>query len=132
MNEPRPTDPEAGVLMAYPAVTIPAETTVQDAVRLFLHRYPFRAFPTLTGSEVVGLVTIERIDATLPAERSTTTVGEIAETAPDLFISEHLNVTELLERAEFRRVGRAVVLSERSGVGILSMTEIQRALERSE
>ena len=132
MNTPRPTDPEAGELMAYPAVTIPAETTVQDAVRLFLHRYPFRAFPTVAGSEVVGLVTIERIDATLPAERSTTTVREIAETSPDLFISEHFNVAKLLERAEFVRVGRAVILSEPGGVGILSMTEIRRALDRSE
>jgi orotate phosphoribosyltransferase len=44
-----------------------------------------------------------------------------------VFVDEHQDIAELLERPSFQRVGRAVVLTER-GAGILSITDVQRAL----
>ncbi len=119
---------EAGECMTFPAVTIPVETTVENAMRLFFHRHRFRAFPVVGQIGAVGLLTIQRVDAVPLSQRAETTVGEIVETAPDLFINEHSDVGELLGRPEFRRVGRAIVSTERGEVGILSMTEIKCAL----
>jgi predicted transcriptional regulator len=114
--------------MAFPAVTIPAETTVDDAARSFFVRYRFQGFPVIGEDGVLGLVTIERVEATPAERRPTTRVGELVEDDPELFINEHADVAELLERPAFRRVGRAVVLAEHGGVGILSLTEVERAL----
>jgi len=116
--------------MAFPAVTIPAKTTVDDAVRLFFHRHPFRAFPVVDGPTTIGLLTIDRVDEVALPDRATTSVDQVVETHPDLFINEHSGVAELLDRPEFHRVRRAVVMSGRGDVGILSMTQIDRALAR--
>jgi len=119
---------EAGELMAFPAVTIPAGTTVEEAARSHFARYRYRSFPVVEDDRAVGLVTIDRIEAMSPPERREATVGEIAERDPDLFVDEHDDVAALLGRSAFRRVGRAIVLGDRDGVGILSATEVTRAL----
>jgi hypothetical protein len=51
---------------------------------------------------------------------------------PQLFIDEHTDVAELLDRPAFQRVGRAVVLPRPGGVGILSLTEVERAVRARE
>jgi len=63
-----------------------------------------------------------------PHRRSTVTVGEVAVLDPDLVVDEHQDVAELLERPVFQRVGRAVVLTQGRDVGILSITDVNRAL----
>ena len=119
---------EARELMAFPAVTIPATTTAEEAARSFFARYRFRGFPVVDAGRVLGLVTIERVEA-LPAEsRQTIRVSELVDDDPDLFVDEHADIAELLERPAFRRVGRAVVRTANGKVGILSLTEVERAL----
>jgi predicted transcriptional regulator len=125
------TGHEARELMAFPAVTVPAETGVAEALRSFFTRYRYRSFPVLDGKVVLGLVTIDRIEAMNPAERRERSVGEIAERDPELFINEHVDIATLVGRPAFMRVGRAVVLTERDGVGILSASEVTRALRAS-
>lgn len=122
---------EARELMAFPAVTIPASTTVDEAVRSFFARYRYRSFPVLDGHRVVGLATIARVEALSPTDRLSKRVGEIAERDPELFINEHVDVAALLRRPAFARIGRAIVLTEADGVGILSATEVQRSLRAS-
>jgi Zn-dependent protease len=122
---------EARELMAFPAVTIPAETTVEEAAQSFFARYRYRSFPVIAGRVPVGLVAIDRVEAMTPADRRERTVGEIAERDPDLFINEHADIAALVGRPAFLRAGRAVVLTESDGVGILSATDVQRALRAS-
>jgi Zn-dependent protease/predicted transcriptional regulator len=118
---------EARELMAFPAVTVPADLTVEEAAHRFAeHRY--RAFPVIDRDRVSGVVTFARVEATPAVQRATTRVREIADDDPQLFINEHTNVAELLDRPAFQRTGRAVVLAERGGVGILSLTEVERAV----
>lgn len=119
---------EARELMAFPAVTIPAETSVEEAAEAFFARYRYRSFPVVDGDVVLGLVTIDHVEAMGPGPRHERTVGQIAERDPDLFINEHTDIGALLGRPVFMRIGRAVVLTERDGVGILSATEVTRAL----
>jgi Zn-dependent protease len=119
---------EAGELMSFPAITMPAETTVEDAVPSFFARFRYRSFPVTDGGVVVGLVTIDRVERMAPPERRQRTVGEVAERDPELFINEHADIAALLRRPAFQHVGRAIVLTEKDGVGILSATEVARSL----
>ena len=118
---------KARELMAFPAVTIQADATVEEAVRRFAeHRY--RAFPVVDPDGVRGVLTLDRVEAIPPQQRAATSVLDITETDPDLFIDEQTDVAELLDKSAFQRTGRAVVLGEHGGVGILSLTEVERAV----
>jgi CBS domain-containing protein len=118
---------EAGRFMSFPAVTIPADASVEDAVEGFFVQYRYSAFPVTDQGRLVGLVDMDAI-AQVPGERrASTAVGAIATHDPDVFIDEHQDIAELLQRPAFQRVGRAVVLTGR-GAGILSITDVQRAL----
>ncbi len=66
-----------------------------------------------------------------PSRRTSTLARDLVESDPDLFVDEDADVVELLERPGFQRIGRAVVLTDRGGVGILSITEVQRAVRAS-
>ncbi len=123
---------EAGRLMSYPAVAIPARVSVEDAVAQFFVPYRYTAFPVLDGERVVGLVDTKAVEGVAPARRAGTTVGEIAHVDPDLIVGEHEDVASLLERPAFQRVGRAVVRSDRGGAGIVSITDVNRVMRALE
>jgi Zn-dependent protease/predicted transcriptional regulator len=118
---------EARQLMAFPAVTVPDDITVEEVANRFAeHR--FTAFPVVDRERVRGVVTLDRVEAIPAAQRPAVRVRDITDGDPQLFINEHTNVAELLDRPAFQRTGRAVVLAERGGVGILSLTEVERAV----
>lgn len=119
---------EAGRLMSYPAVTVPASATLEEAVDGFFLRHRYSAFPVLDGDRLVGLLDMAAVQRVPPERRGVTTVGEVALYDPGLLVDERQDVAELLERPVFQRVGRAIVLGERGGVGILSITDVNRAL----
>jgi Zn-dependent protease len=121
----------AGELMAFPAVVIPAELTIEEAVSAFA-RDRYRSFPVIDGDRVLGVLTIDRVEALPPARRGSALARDLVESDPDLFVDEDTDVAELLERPAFQRIGRAVVLTKRGGVGILSITEVQRAVRASQ
>ncbi len=123
---------EAGRLMSYPAVAIPAETSVEDAVARFFVPYRYTAFPVLEGSRPVGVIDVAAVGRVPGERRAATTVGEIAALDPELIVGEHEDVAGLLERPAFQRVGRAVVLTEAGEVGILSITDVNRVLRALE
>lgn len=118
---------EAGRLMSFPAVTVPAGATVEEAIDGFFVRHRYSAFPVLDGDRLVGLLDMAAVERVPADRRPTTTAGEIAFFDPGLLVDEHQDVAELLERPVFQRVGRAIVVGER-GVGILSVTDVNRAL----
>jgi Zn-dependent protease/CBS domain-containing protein len=119
---------EAGRFMSFPAVTVRAGATVEEAVEDLFVRYRYSAFPVLDGGRPVGLVDLHAVERVPAHRRSIVTVGEVAVLDPDLVVDEHQDVAELLERPAFQRVGRAVVLTQGRDVGILSITDVNRAL----
>ncbi|MFN8163340.1 MAG: site-2 protease family protein [Solirubrobacterales bacterium] len=119
---------EAGRLMSFPAVTVPADISVEDAVERCFVPYRFSAFPVLEGATPIGLIDTVTIERLAPRRRAETTAGEAAIREPSLLIDESQDVAELLERPAFQRVGRALVLTADGGVGILSRTDVSRAL----
>ena len=53
---------EAGRFMSFPAVTIPAEASVEDAVERYFVRHRYSAFPVLDGARLVGLVDVAAVE----------------------------------------------------------------------
>jgi CBS domain-containing protein len=123
---------EAGRFMSFPAVTVPAGASVEDAVERFFVAHRYSAFPVLDGDRLVGLIDVGTVERLSAGRRRETTAGEAAFYDRDLVVDEHQDVAELLERPAFQRVGRAVVLTGRGGVGILSITDVNRALRALE
>jgi Zn-dependent protease len=123
---------QAGKYMAFPAVVIPAETTVDEAVERYFVPHRFTAFPVVRNGRPAGLLDVEAVDHLPARRRSTTSVGELANPDPDLLIEETQDVAELIDRPAFQRTGRAVVRTESGQLGLISITEVNRALRAIE
>ena len=120
---------EAGRFMSYPAVTVPAGISVAEAVEGYFVRHRYTAFPVLDGDRPTGLIDVGTVEHVPPAKRHATVVGQVAIDDPALIVDEHQDVAELLERPAFQRVGRAIVFAQdHAGVGVLSITDVNRAL----
>lgn len=119
---------EAGKFMSFPAIAVPADMSVEDAVERFFIRHRYSAFPVLDGDRPIGLIDATAIEGVPGARRASATAGEVALFEPDLLIDEHQDVAGLIERDAFRRLGRAIVLTDGGELGILSVTDVDRAL----
>ena len=113
---------------------IPAELSVAVAASDYFARYGYTAFPVLDARlGLLGLVTIDRLQALPPARRAMMRVAEIVDRDPALVASEDLDVARLLERPAFARVGRAVVVdTHNTPVGPVSITDVQRAIRSAQ
>jgi Zn-dependent protease/CBS domain-containing protein len=123
---------EAGRFMSSPAVTVPAEISVEQAVARYFVPHRYTGFPVLDDGRPVGLIDIETVERLPAGRRATASVGEVALTDRELMIDEHQDLAELLERPAFQRVGRAIVVTDRGQVGIVSITDVNRALRAFE
>jgi len=119
---------EAGRFMSFPAVTVPAGTSVEDAIEDFFVKHRYSAFPVLDGERLIGLLDFAAVQRVPEARRADTVAADLALDDEELVVDEHQDVAELLERPVFQRVGRAVVTTAKGGVGILSITDVNRAL----
>jgi CBS domain-containing protein len=122
---------EAGRFMSYPAITVPAEVSVAEAIEEYFIRHRYTAFPVIDRGRPVGLIDVEHVERVPHDRRATTTVAEAAVSDPELVVGEHQDVAELLERPTFQRVGRAIVHT-RHGFGLISVTDVNRALRALE
>lgn len=119
-------------LVSYPAVSIPAEITVEAAVRDYFLPRRFSAFPVLANGRLVGLIDRASVEAVPEARRGDTTVGEACVDEPSLVVDESTNMAELVERPAFQRVGRAIVTGEDGRLGIVSITDVNQVLRALE
>ena len=122
-------------LMSAPALSIPALTPAAELARDYFLLYPYTAFPVVDERGIaLGLLSADQLGALAPAWQSSYSVsaGTIAERDPSLIVSAEELATAVLERPAFVRVGRAVAVdSEGRPVGLLSITDVQRALRAS-
>jgi Zn-dependent protease len=118
-------------LMSAPVVSIPADIPIARAVDDFFMVHRYKSFPVVdqTG-RALGLLSAARVQALDATRRARETVGAIAERDPSLLVDERDDVSGLLERPAFARVGRAVAIDAHGGpVGLLSITDVRRALD---
>jgi Zn-dependent protease/predicted transcriptional regulator len=123
---------QARNFMAYPAVVVPADASLEEAVERYFGSYGFSSFPVVREGEPVGLLDVHAVERVPPERRRRTTVGELADTDPEIVVDEQQDVAELVERPAFRRLGRAVVRRADGGVGLVSVTDVNRALRAME
>ena len=119
-------------LMSHPAISIPSEWTLAQAHEYFA-RYRYTAFPvTDNASRAIGMLSVDRLSRTSHARWDTTSVGQRADRDRALLVGEQEDVGQLLEQAAFARVGRAAVIDDEGRpVGVLSLTDIERAIRTS-
>ena len=121
----------AGDLMSSPAVTIPGAMSADEAAGYFA-RYRYTSFPVVDAHDgVVGLLDIAHLRA-VPSLEGLRADG-LADRDDELLAPRDVPIIELLERPAFARVGRIVVVdAERRALGVLSITDAQRAVRAAE
>ncbi|MFG2059188.1 site-2 protease family protein [Micromonospora sp. NPDC048930] len=111
--------------------TASGDMTVADFVDHYLFAYRHSALPLTEEGRPVGLVTLDRVRGIPADRRASTTLGEVACRADDLVLAspdEPLN--ELLPRLSQCADGRALVVTDQRLVGIVSPSDISRAVQR--
>ena len=78
------------------------------------------------------MLSVDHLSRTPRARWDTTSVGQRADRDPALLVCEHDDVGQLLDQPAFARVGRAAVIDDEGRpVGVLSLTDIERAIRAS-
>ncbi|MFC0504072.1 site-2 protease family protein [Micromonospora costi] len=111
--------------------TASADLTVADFVDRYLFAYRHSALPLTEGGRPVGLVTLDRVRGVPADRRDATTLAEVACREDQLVLArpdEQLN--ELLPRLNECADGRALVVTDGNLVGIVSPSDISRAVQR--
>ena len=115
-------------VMAVPAVTVPAEMSVDEALRDRFAPLGYHAFPVIECGEAVGIVTLDQMERVPAGSRTGTAVGEIADRDPSVFVQEDIEIEDLLGHSSFQKHRRAVVRCADGRIGILSATAMDRAI----
>jgi Zn-dependent protease/CBS domain-containing protein len=111
-------------------VVAPASATVAEALLEMTTRLRFASLPVVDErGTLVGLVTMRRLREVPPERRATTRLAEVAGPRQDLVTAApDQPLAELLGRVSDGEDGRALVLDGERLVGIVSPTDIMRAL----
>jgi Zn-dependent protease/predicted transcriptional regulator len=121
-------------LMSSPAVTIPGDTAVTAAMRDYFVAYHYTSFPVVDElGRALGLLTLAQMQSPTATRGRVHSAEEMADRDSTLLVGEEEDVAQLLTRAAFARVGRAVVVDARgTPVGLVSVTDVERALRAAE
>jgi Zn-dependent protease/CBS domain-containing protein len=124
------TVPVRQVMTANP-VTVPASVTVAQFLSDYLPWHRHSAFPVVDDGHTVGLMTVHRANQVPAGERDRTTVrdvacplAEVAQATPDE------PVADVLPRLTGCSDGRALVFADGQLAGIVSPSDLSRALDR--
>jgi Zn-dependent protease/CBS domain-containing protein len=120
----------ASELMSAPVVSIPERTSALQATTDYFVPYRYTSFPVVDDrGRATGLLSIGLVDRLTRQQRAAQWVSDVADRDPALMVGGGEDVADLLERPAFARVGRAAVVDEDGApIGLLSITDVQRAL----
>jgi Zn-dependent protease/predicted transcriptional regulator len=119
-------------IMSTQPETAPADLTVAELIDRHLWTSRHSAFPLVDHGRPVGLVTLNRIRGVPPDRRATTTLRDIACAGDELALaSPDEPIVDLLPRLNGCADGRALVVSGGQLVGIVSSSDISRAVQRA-
>ncbi|MFC0002859.1 site-2 protease family protein [Micromonospora siamensis] len=105
--------------------------TVADFVDHYLFAYRHSALPLTEEGRPVGLVTLDRVRHIPADRRASTTLAEVACRADELVLARpDEELTDLLPRLSECADGRALVVADHQLVGIVSPSDISRAVQR--
>lgn len=119
----------ADVMTAQPQ-TIAPEVSIADFVDRHLLTHRHSAFPLIEQDRPVGLVTLDRVRQVPYERRDTVRVRDVACRPDELVLSTPgESLTELLPRLADCADGRALVVADGRLVGIVSPSDISRAVQ---
>jgi Zn-dependent protease len=111
--------------------TVPPNIRVAEFIDQYLFGYRHTVFPLAEDGRPVGLVSLDRVRQVPPDQRERTGLREVACAEKDLTIaSPEEPLTELLPRLSQCADGRALVVAEGRLVGIVSPSDVNRAMLR--
>ena len=117
-------------LMTAPALCIAGESSVAQAVDDVMVQHPHPAFPVVEGDHVIGMLPSDVVARVPAAQRETLLVRDLTDRDPALLVPPDIDVATLLDVPSFGRVMRAAVVDAAGHpLGVLSVTDVQRALE---
>ena len=118
-------------IMTRDPVTVPASATVAQFLTDYLPAHRHSAFPVMAGGHAAGLVTVHRVNQVPPGERDRTTLADVACPLADVARATPDEPTaDVLPRLTACSERRALVFTGDHLAGILSPTDISRAVER--
>lgn len=111
--------------------TASPDLTVADFVDHYLFTYRHSTLPLAEDGRAIGLVTLDRVRQVPAAERATTPLREVACRSEELVTARpDEQLVDLLPRLNECSDGRALVVSDGELVGIVSPSDISRAVQR--
>lgn len=123
------TGVRVGEVMTPDPFTVPADITIAELVDAHILRARASAYPVLDHGKVMGLVTLDRVRAVAPTDRGTVTVRSIACPLREVLVSTpDRPLLEILGPLATSREGRALVMDGPKLVGIVSHTDVTRAM----
>lgn len=123
------TDLTAADVMTSPVITIPAETSVADAVGDYFVRHNLTTFPVVQDGEVLGLLTVPAVRAVPANDMWQATAGHLARRhQPVLQTDPEAPMVEIIEAlaTEKDAKARALVFDRGRLVGIISPSDVLR------
>jgi Zn-dependent protease len=122
-------------VMSTRPVTVPADIDIQSFVDDYVLRTPYSTFPVVDRyGDAVGLLTLRKVKQVPRARWPTTRVGDVACPVGEVPIArpDELLVSALERMTDACAEGRELVLSDGNLVGVLSPSDVGRALELAE
>ncbi|MEU7875904.1 site-2 protease family protein [Dactylosporangium sp. NPDC049140] len=121
----------ADVMTPQPA-TVPADLTVADFVDNYLRGVRHSTFPLVEGTHPAGLITLGRIKQVSPQQRESTRLRDVACSLDEVAVaSPDELIMDLLPRLGESNDGRALVVSDDDLVGIVSPSDVSRAVQQA-
>lgn len=121
-----------GDVMTPQPQSVTGSVSVADFVDHYLFAYRHTALPLTEGDRPVGLVTLDRVRDVAADARGATTLEEVCCRADELVLAHPEEpLTDLLPRLNECADGRALVVVEGRLVGIVSPSDISRAVQRA-
>jgi Zn-dependent protease/predicted transcriptional regulator len=122
--------PVSEVMSAQPQ-TVAADVSVADFIDRYLLTHRHSAFPLTEDDRPVGLVTLDRVRRVPARQRDTTALRDVACRPDELTLAAPQEpLTDLLPRLSECADGRALVVTDGRLVGIVSPSDISRAVQR--
>ena len=117
-------------VMIRAVVTVPLNLTIQSVVDNFFVAYGYGGFPVAEEGQIVGLVTVEDVQAVPQALWSWRTVRDVMRPATsDLFIPPDWSVMQAMERMVQSGWDRFVVVESGQPVGLITRSAIVQFLQ---
>lgn len=109
--------------------TVPADIPVAKFIDRYLFGFRHTAFPLVEDGRPVGLVSLDRVREVSPDRRERTALRDVACGPDELTLaSPQETLTDLLPRLSQCTDGRALVVTDGHLVGIVSPSDINRAM----